>query len=138
LDLVLGLLDLVVKCPSTKFGTLPRTPKNAGEGTLQAPLPTNPKTRVWEGHIPKEDYKKCLLIRNAHITASGKLDKETLDMVIKLNCSHGTTLAVQDEKSEQTPSSLFTTEHFETLRFEKVSQQLFNYSPDPSLPLHGV
>jgi hypothetical protein len=31
--------------------------KNAGKGTLQAPFPTNPETRVWEGSIPKEDYK---------------------------------------------------------------------------------
>ena len=102
--------------------------KNAGKGTLQAPFPTNPETRIWKGHIPKEDYGKCLLIRNAHITASGKLSKETLDLVTKLNCSHGTTLTVQDEQSEPTPSSLFTNEHFENLRIEQISQQLFNYS----------
>ena len=72
-----------------------------------------------------------MILRNAHITASGKLSKETLDLVIKLNCSHGTTLTVQDEKSEQTPSSFFTYEHFENLRVEQVSQQLFNYSQAP-------
>ena len=105
--------------------------KNAGKGTLQAPFPTNPETRIWEGHIPKEDYEKCLLIRNAHITASGKLSKETLDLVTKLNCSHGTTLTVQDEQSEPTPSSLFTCEHSENLRVEQISQQLFNYSQTP-------
>ena len=105
--------------------------KNAGKGTLQAPFPTNPENRIWEGHIPKEDYEKCLLIRNAHITASGKLSKETLDLVTKLNCSHGTTLTVQDEQSEPTPSSMFTCEHLENLRVEQVSQQLFNYSQTP-------
>jgi hypothetical protein len=31
-DLALGLLDLVVKHPSTKFGTLPRTPRNCWLG----------------------------------------------------------------------------------------------------------
>ena len=62
---------------------------------------------------------------NSHVNASGKLDKETLDPIIKLDCSHGTTLTVQDEKSEQTPSNLFTTEHFEALQIEQVKQQLF-------------
>ena len=88
--------------------------KDAGEGTQQAPFPTNPETRVWEGHIPKADYEKFLLIRNAHITASGKLDKDTLNLVIKLKCSHGTTLLTvqQDENPEPTPSNLFTAEYF--------------------------
>ena len=102
--------------------------KDAGKGTLQAPFPTNPETRVWEGSIPKEDYEKCLLIRNAHITASGKLHKETLDLVIKLKCSHGTTLTVQDKNPDSTLSNLFTTEHFENLQVEQIEQQLFNYS----------
>merc|ERR1712086_45702 len=99
--------------------------KNAGKGTLQAPFPNNPETRIWKGYIPKIDYEKCLLVRNAHITAAGKLDKETLNFVTKLKCSHGTTLTVQDENPESSQPNLLTTEHAESLQ---VKQQLFQYS----------
>jgi hypothetical protein len=54
--------------------------KNSGRGTLQAPFPKNPNLRVWEGFIPKPEYDEVFLIRNAHLTAAGKLSKETLEL----------------------------------------------------------
>jgi hypothetical protein len=78
--------------------------KNSGRGTLQAPFPNNPNLRVWEGYIPKSEHDEVFLIRNAHLTATGKLSKETLELACQLQCKHNATLTIQDTNPESEAS----------------------------------
>ena len=124
--------------------------KNAGRGTLEAPFPNNPNLRVWEGSIPKAEYDEVFLVRNACLTASGKLSKETLELACQLKCPHNATLAIQDANPEneasvprnQNNQSLFNSIHrgaylapdsnsAESKNQEQINQSLFNYSQAP-------
>jgi hypothetical protein len=78
--------------------------KNSGRGTLQAPFPKNPNLRVWEGFIPKSKYDDVFLIRNAHLTAAGKLSKETLELASQLQYKNNATLTIQDTNPESEAS----------------------------------
>jgi hypothetical protein len=124
--------------------------KNAGRGTLEAPFPNNPNLRVWEGFIPKEEYHEVLLIRNAHLSATGKLSKDTLELACQLQYKHNATLTLQDtdpENEESVPrgqnnQSLFNSIHrgvyeppdstsYESTTQEQMNQSLYNYSQVP-------
>ena len=124
--------------------------KNSGRGTLQAPFPKDPSLRVWEGFIPKSEYDEVFLIRNAHLTAAGKLSKETLELASQLQYKHNATLTIQDTNPESEASvprdpdnqSLFNSinrgnyeapdsTYIESITQEQRNQSLFNYSQAP-------
>ena len=100
--------------------------------------------------MPKAEHSEVLLIRNVHLTATGKLSKETPELACQLQHKHNATLTLQDPNPEneepvprdQNNQSLFNSIHrgvyepldstsYESTTQEQKNQSPFNYSQVP-------
>ena len=72
---------------------------NHGKAIMTPPFPNNHALRVWEGPLDVSDLSKLLLVRNAVITAAGRLSAPTLALAAKLRILRNYTPVV-DNNSE--------------------------------------
>jgi hypothetical protein len=72
---------------------------NHGKARMTPPFPNNHAMRVWEGPLDTSELPKLLLVRNAGLTAAGRLDAPTLALAAKLRIPHNFTPVV-DNNSE--------------------------------------
>ena len=73
--------------------------KNVGKVTIKAPFPKNPELRLWTGKLPKTELNDLILATDLNLSPQGYLDKDSLEIAIKLTIGHSATQTVEDEQT---------------------------------------
>ena len=78
-----------------------RTGANAGWGTRHPPFSADPSKRVLTGFLPKQEFNDVILVRNAHVTPTGRLCDKTAKLAAQLTLPHNATETVEDKEERE-------------------------------------